>query len=138
MSSIERITKIFPLFLSLKDAIEAETSKSNEQLLKHLDSIKSKVDQTIKDASSTEFGKQVFEGISTHSKNVKDTLNKSTEHLKQSQAVHTIKRGVQTLKEEVEDSTLPGSRLYRAPIVLRKRSDYKLIQDDERVVQANE
>ena len=96
------------------------------------------MDQTIKDASSTEFGKQVFEGISTHSKNVKDTLNKSTEHLKQSQAVHTIKRGVQSLKEEVEDSTLPGSRLYRAPIVLRKRSDYKLIPDDERVVQANE
>lgn len=80
----------------------------------------------------------MFKEISSHSKNVKETLGKSTEQLRQSQTVHTIKRGVRSLKEEVEDSTLPSSRMYRAPIVLRKRTDYKLIQDDERVVQPNE
>lgn len=51
--------------------------------------------------------------------------------------MHTFKKGVKSLKEEVEDSTLPGSRMYRAPIVLRKRSDYKILQDD-RIIQPNE
>jgi len=120
------------------ETIEAETSKNTEQIKKQLDAFKSKINQTVEGVSNTELGKQVFEGISSHSKNVKETFGKSAEHLSQSQTVHTIKRGVKSLKEEVEDSTLPGSRMYTAPIVLRKRSDYKLIKDDERVVEANE
>ena len=84
------------------------------------------------------FSKQVFDELSSHSKNVKDTFSKQTEQLKQSQALNTLKMGVQSIKQEVEDSTLPGSRLYRPPLVLRKRSDYKIIQDDERIVQPNE
>lgn len=106
--------------------------------MKQLDAFKMKLNQTIEDAQNTKIGKQVFDELSSQSKNVKDTFSKQTEQLRKSQAIHTIRKGVRSIKEEVEDSTLPGSRLYRAPIVLRKRTDYKILQDDDRVIQPNE
>jgi import inner membrane translocase subunit TIM44 len=131
---------VFPFVL--QQEIEAETAKGSQQIIEQLDTFKSKISKGLEEAQKTELGKkgiEMTEEFAKQAKQAAESIAKQSEQLSQSEAFKTVSKTVQAVKEEIDDTPLAGSKMYKTPLRLRKRkeeSEHIVIK--ERQVKANE
>ncbi|RWS03854.1 mitochondrial import inner membrane translocase: subunit TIM44-like protein, partial [Dinothrombium tinctorium] len=124
------------------EAIESETVKGSQQLKDQFETIKEKLSKTLEEAQKSELGKkagEMTEGLSKSAKSAAEAIAKHSEQLGQKSAFKAVSEGVRVIKEEVDEAALSGSRVYKPPIKLRKRSERLHSSSvDERIVEPNE
>ncbi|CAM1331449.1 TIMM44 (predicted) [Pycnogonum litorale] len=100
------------------ERMESETSKNSEVLKQRLDEIKSKLSETIEQAQKTEIAKrskEISEEIGRSAREAAEVVGKSGKRLGDSAAFKSISEGVKAVKEEIDESKLTHSQVYRAP-----------------------
>lgn len=122
--------------------IEAETAKGSQQIKEQLESLKEKIREGIEEAQKSEIGKmsrEFTEELAKSAKTAAETLAKQGDQLGKSGAFQAVSSGIKAVKTEIDVSTIPGARVYRAPEKLRKRSESSSASAAEpRVVSPNE
>ncbi|KAM7315166.1 mitochondrial import inner membrane translocase subunit TIM44 [Ixodes scapularis] len=122
--------------------IEAETAKGSQQIKEQLESLKGKIREGIEEAQKSEIGKisrEFTEELAKSAKTAAETLAKQGDQLGKSGAFQAVSSGIKAVKTEIDVSTIPGARVYRAPEKLRKRSESSSASAAEpRVVSPNE
>ncbi|EEC18677.1 mitochondrial import inner membrane translocase, subunit TIM44, putative [Ixodes scapularis] len=106
--------------------IEAETAKGSQQIKEQLESLKEKIREGIEEAQKSEIGKmsrEFTEELAKSAKTAAETLAKQGDQLGKSGAFQAVSSGIKAVKTEIDVSTIPGARVYRAPEKLRKRSE---------------
>ena len=129
---------------ALKDArrkfesIEGETSKG---LKDKISGIKDKVKEGLDEVGKTEAIKKAGESLGKAGETLGkagETLGKAGETIGQSQAFRVASQSAETVRKEIESSTL-GGRVYTAPAKLRKRKEnLSEGSDASRTVEINE
>lgn len=125
--------------------IEAETAKGSQQIKEQLESIKEKIREGIEEAQKSDLGKlsrEFTEEFAKSAKTAAETIAKQSDQLGKSGAFQAVSSGIKAVKTEIDEATVPGSRVYKAPQKLRKRSEFssgsRASAADDRVVSPNE
>ncbi|CAN7941570.1 unnamed protein product [Ixodes hexagonus] len=122
--------------------IEAETAKGSQQIKEQLESLKEKIREGIEEAQKSEIGKmsrEFTEELAKSAKTAAESLAKQGDQLGKSGAFQAVSSGIKAVKTEIDVTTIPGARIYRAPAKLRKRSETSSASAAEpRVVSPNE
>lgn len=118
-------------------SVEAEASKSSTKLKETLGSVRDKFDDVIEEVGKTDIAKKaskIGEDISKSAKGVSDTISEKTAEFGKTQAFQSISQATAVVKEEIDNQGI-NSRVYRAPVKLRKRDEFGEV--DTRVFEAN-
>lgn len=105
-----------------------------------MSALKKTFEKTLEDASKTDIGKQglkVSEELLKQAKQAAETLAKQSQQLGDSSTIKSAAEKVKAIKEEVDDATVSGPRVYVPPKSLRKRKE-RLDFGPERVININE
>ncbi|XP_034039224.1 mitochondrial import inner membrane translocase subunit TIM44-like [Thalassophryne amazonica] len=121
-------------------SIEAETVKTSEVLKKTLGSLSVTVKEGIEEVSRTDLGKKIRQGVEEAARTAvhsAESVSKGGEKLGRTSAFKALSQGVETMKKEMH---VGDDGPYRAPLQLRKRSDFssKGADSDTRLFEANE
>ncbi|XP_035224779.1 mitochondrial import inner membrane translocase subunit TIM44-like [Stegodyphus dumicola] len=120
--------------------IEKETSRSSEQIMEHLESLKGKLKESLEEAQKSEFGKKsqkLTEEFAKSAKTAAEALAKQGEQLGKSTPLRAVAEGVKTVKEQIEEAQMAGPRVYQTPVKLHKRSERSKMSTEQRVVEPN-
>ncbi|XP_064424546.1 mitochondrial import inner membrane translocase subunit TIM44 isoform X2 [Latimeria chalumnae] len=122
--------------------IESETFKTSEVFKKKLEEITDTVKESLEEASKTDLGRKIREGVEEAAKTAKqsaDTVTKSGEKIGKTTAFRALSQGVETVKKEIDESVLAQSGPYRPPNRLRKRTESSKEKAAEaKIFEANE
>lgn len=119
-------------------SVESEAQKSGEVLKETLGSVKGKLKDVVDDVSKTDIAKKasrITEDFTKQAKAATDSISQKTEEFGKSGAFQSISQATAVVKEEMQNQGI-NSRVYRAPIKLRKRVELVNIVDD-RTIEAN-
>ena len=100
--------------------------------------MKDKLKETIDEASKTDIGRQgikVSEELVKQAKAASQQLAKQGQQLGDGTAFKAVSEGVKAIKEEVDDVTVSGPRVYQPPKKLRKRTEQ--LRTDDKPIEAN-
>ncbi|XP_042911761.1 mitochondrial import inner membrane translocase subunit TIM44 isoform X2 [Parasteatoda tepidariorum] len=119
--------------------IEKETSKSTEQIKEQLESLKGKLKEGLNEAQKSEIGRksrEITEEFAKSAKMAAEAIAKQGEELGKSTPMRAVAEGVKTVRDQIEEAQITGSKVYQAPIKLRKRSE-RSEMGEERIIEPN-
>ena len=105
--------------------IEGESKHTGSAIKDQISGLTGKLKESVEDISKHETVKKASEfteNISAKTKDATETLGRAAENISKTSAYQTATSAASSLKEELEGHTL-GGKVYRPPLVLRKRKD---------------
>lgn len=106
--------------------IELETSRGSQQIKEQIDSLKDILKEGIEEAQKSEIGKkgkELSEELAKSAKSAAEALAKQSEQIGKSTPVRAVAEGVKVVKEQIEETSFSGARIYRPPEKLHKRTE---------------
>jgi len=122
------------------ETLESETVKSSAVIKERLEVFKDKLQETLEDAQKSELGKkasQISSEISKSAKEAAEAVSEKTESIGKSAPFKVISESVKAVKQEIDESTLYKTGVYKPPEKLRKRVE-RIGKDDDQIVTPNE
>ncbi|XP_045597183.1 mitochondrial import inner membrane translocase subunit TIM44 isoform X2 [Procambarus clarkii] len=121
--------------------VEEETAEGGKKAKQQFYTIKKRVAETVEEAQKAEIlqkASRLTEEASKQALKVGQTISQKGEELSKSQTYKTISDTAKAVKEEIDHSTFggAGTRVYRAPVTLRKRVQ-RDPDTEKRIIQAN-
>ncbi|GBM64398.1 Mitochondrial import inner membrane translocase subunit TIM44 [Araneus ventricosus] len=120
--------------------IEKETFRSSEQIKEQLESIKGKIKEGLEEAQKSEIGKrsrEITEELTKSAKIAAEAIAKQGEELGKKAPIRAVAEGVKTVKEQIEEAQMPGSRVYQPPARLQMRSERSNVNKEARIIEPN-
>ncbi|KAG8174415.1 hypothetical protein JTE90_027681 [Oedothorax gibbosus] len=119
--------------------IEKETSKSTEQIKEQLESLRGKIREGLEEAQKSELGKKAgefTEELTKSAKSAAEAIAKQGEELGKSTRLRAVAEGVKSVKEQIEEAQMTGSRVYQSPAKLHKRKE-RTTSEEEKIIEPN-
>ncbi|CAG7837639.1 unnamed protein product [Allacma fusca] len=118
------------------EIVESEASKGSEALKETLDSVKGKLQETIKEAGQSEFAKKASEVGGQLGKQAQSVADQAAKFSSTS-TYKAMSGAAAVMKDEIVESSY-GDRIYRPPIKLRKRVEDSGKVEDQQIITPNE
>ncbi|GFY42600.1 mitochondrial import inner membrane translocase subunit TIM44, partial [Trichonephila inaurata madagascariensis] len=120
--------------------IEKETYRSSEQIKEQFSSLKGKIKEGLEEAQKSEIGKrsmEITEELAKSAKIAAEAIAKQGEELGKRAPMRAVAEGVKTVKEQIEEAQMTGSRVYQPPATLHMRSERSRLNKEDRIIEPN-
>ncbi|GFR05613.1 mitochondrial import inner membrane translocase subunit TIM44 [Trichonephila clavata] len=120
--------------------IEKETYRSSEQIKEQFSSLKGKIKEGLEEAQKSEIGKrsmEITEELAKSAKIAAEAIAKQGEELGKKAPIRAVAEGVKTVKEQIEEAQMTGSRVYQPPATLHMRSERSRLNKEDRIIEPN-
>ncbi|XP_074650553.1 mitochondrial import inner membrane translocase subunit TIM44-like [Tubulanus polymorphus] len=108
------------------DKMESDTMKSSAIFKEKVGVFKDKLSEQLEEVQKSEFAKkglEIGQDLGKTATKAAESIGKTGERITQSGAFKTVSDGVKGIKEEIDETTLKRGRVYKPPVVLRKRKE---------------
>ncbi|KAK7024653.1 Mitochondrial import inner membrane translocase subunit TIM44 [Halocaridina rubra] len=118
--------------------VEEETAEGTKKARQQLEHIRKRVTEEAQKAEILQKASKLSEEASKQAQKVSQTISQKGEEISKTQTFRTISETAKAVKEEIDQSTFGGSgaRVYKAPMVLRKRVQ-RDPEAEKRIIKAN-